>query len=118
MTSYYDPNTVQTLKNYDLALSSLRAGTFSDLDLDQAKLSVFSGVDAPVPPSQKGKGEFLRGITPAIRQENRTRLLNVTRHEVLEVVAKYLSETHPVSQAIVGPKSSAVFFTEWKQSEL
>ena len=51
---FRDPNSVQTLSAFRRGVDWARSGSFSQQDIDEAKLSVFSTVDAPVAPSNKG----------------------------------------------------------------
>uniref|UniRef100_A0A8C2IPF7 Pitrilysin metalloproteinase 1 n=1 Tax=Cyprinus carpio TaxID=7962 RepID=A0A8C2IPF7_CYPCA len=53
--SYRDPNSTQTLSAFRGGVEWARAGKFTQQDIDEAKLSVFSAVDAPVAPSDKGQ---------------------------------------------------------------
>uniref|UniRef100_A0A671NEY6 Presequence protease, mitochondrial n=1 Tax=Sinocyclocheilus anshuiensis TaxID=1608454 RepID=A0A671NEY6_9TELE len=52
--SYRDPNSTQTLSAFRGGVEWARAGKFTQQDINEAKLSVFSAVDAPVAPSDKG----------------------------------------------------------------
>lgn len=54
-----DPNSVQTLSAFDESVDWVKAGTFTQQDIDEAKLSVFSAVDAPVAPADKGAAIFV-----------------------------------------------------------
>lgn len=49
-----DPNSVQTLSAFHKGVEWAKSGRFSQQDVDEAKLSVFSAVDSPVAPSDKG----------------------------------------------------------------
>ncbi|KAJ0059377.1 hypothetical protein NL108_016005, partial [Boleophthalmus pectinirostris] len=51
--SYRDPQSVQTLSAFRRGADWAKSGLFSDQDIEEAKLSVFSAVDAPVAPSDK-----------------------------------------------------------------
>lgn len=53
--SLRDPNSTQTLSAFRGGVEWARAGRFTQQDIDEAKLSVFSAVDAPVAPSDKGQ---------------------------------------------------------------
>lgn len=44
-------------------------GEFSDSDVEEAKLSAFQSVDAPVSPSAKGLALFKSNITPEMQQQ-------------------------------------------------
>lgn len=53
--SLRDPNSTQTLSAFRGGVEWARGGKFTQQDIDEAKLSVFSAVDAPVAPSDKGQ---------------------------------------------------------------
>lgn len=109
MASYFDPHTHNTLKAYESSLDRIKSGDFQLQDVDEAKLAVFGGVDAPVPPSAKGRGAFLYGITDEIRQLNRDRLLRVSKSDIVNVAQKYFDKTSAV-RAIVGMPEHAKSF--------
>lgn len=50
-----DPNCSQTLDVFHSGVEWAQDGKFSQQDVDEAKLSIFSAVDAPVAPSDKGQ---------------------------------------------------------------
>lgn len=49
-----DPRSTETLQSFLKAVDWAKAGRFTEQDIDEAKLSVFSVVDAPVAPSDRG----------------------------------------------------------------
>lgn len=49
-----DPNSVQTLSVFGKSVDWAKSGQFTQQDVDEAKLSVFSAVDSPVAPADKG----------------------------------------------------------------
>lgn len=49
-----DPNSIETLQSFGKAVDWAKSGKFTQQDIDEAKLSVFSAVDSPVAPSDKG----------------------------------------------------------------
>jgi Zn-dependent M16 (insulinase) family peptidase len=69
MTSYWDPNSRQTLETYSTCVDWLCQGSFDASKVDEALLSVFGDVDAPQSPSGKGLSAFLHGVTNEMRQE-------------------------------------------------
>lgn len=88
-------------------------GKFNLQDIDEAKMSVFGGVDAPTPPSRKGRGEFLQGITTELRQKNRDRLLSVNREDILRVADQYLISTKSsISRVIAGTEEQSKQFLD------
>uniref|UniRef100_A0A8C1Y4W9 Pitrilysin metalloproteinase 1 n=1 Tax=Cyprinus carpio TaxID=7962 RepID=A0A8C1Y4W9_CYPCA len=92
--SYRDPNSTQTLSAFRGGVEWARAGKFTQQDIDEAKLSVFSAVDAPVAPSDKGLGRFLNGITDEMKQRHRERLFAVTNKNLTDVDC----ETKPIQK--------------------
>jgi Zn-dependent M16 (insulinase) family peptidase len=66
--SYRDPNVLNTLKTVEDAGNFAINNGWSGRDLEEAKLSVFQGVDAPTSVSQEGMINFLDGITDEMRQ--------------------------------------------------
>lgn len=45
---------MQTLTAFEKAVDWTKSGAFTQQDIDEAKLSVFSAVDSPVAPADKG----------------------------------------------------------------
>ncbi|KAM9790925.1 presequence protease, mitochondrial [Syngnathus typhle] len=107
--SYRDPNSVQTLSAFGKGVDWAKSSRFTQQDIDEAKLSIFSAVDSPVAPSSKGMSVFLSGITDEMKQRHRERLVHVTRENLLDVAERYLtlgSKTYGVS--ILGPENDAI----------
>lgn len=90
--SYRDPNPLNTIKIMTNAGQWAVDKKWSDRDLEDAKISVFQGVDAPKAVNQEGMGHFLYGITEEMRQKRREQLLDVTKDQVREVAQKYIVE--------------------------
>uniref|UniRef100_A0A2I4CMQ5 Presequence protease, mitochondrial n=1 Tax=Austrofundulus limnaeus TaxID=52670 RepID=A0A2I4CMQ5_AUSLI len=107
--SYRDPNSVQTLSAFHKGVEWVKSGQFSQQDVDEAKLSVFSLVDSPVAPSNKGMGRFLSGITDEMKQSHREKLFAVDQKSLVDVAERYLSvgqRTRGV--AILGPENDTI----------
>uniref|UniRef100_A0A8C9R8W5 Presequence protease, mitochondrial n=1 Tax=Scleropages formosus TaxID=113540 RepID=A0A8C9R8W5_SCLFO len=107
--SYRDPNSMQTLNVFRRAVDWAKAGQFSQQDIDEAKLSVFAAIDAPVAPSDKGMTRFLSGISDELKQQHREQLFAVS-HEALTVVsASYLGlGQRTCGVAIIGPENEGI----------
>ncbi|KAL7811747.1 Metalloenzyme, LuxS/M16 peptidase-like protein [Trichoderma aethiopicum] len=88
--SYRDPNPQNTLNIMRNAGRWAVEKQWSDRDLEEAKISVFQGVDAPKSVNQEGMARFLSGITEEMKQRKREQLLDVTKDQVREVAQKYL----------------------------
>uniref|UniRef100_A0A674BL39 Pitrilysin metalloproteinase 1 n=1 Tax=Salmo trutta TaxID=8032 RepID=A0A674BL39_SALTR len=113
--SYRDPNSVQTLSTFRKSVDWVRSGQFTQQDIDEAKLSVFSAVDSPVAPSNKGMGRFLSGITDELKQAHRERLFAVTDKKnghlifCIHVLHRYLGiGQRTCGVAILGPENDTI----------
>ncbi|KAF2112440.1 Metalloenzyme, LuxS/M16 peptidase-like protein [Lophiotrema nucula] len=105
MYSYRDPNPQNTMKIMAEAGEWARDRTWAAQDLEEAKLSVFQGYDAPQSVSQEGMRLFLSGITDDMLQTRRERLLDVTAEQVQKVADQYLVQRAAEgSVAILGEK--------------
>ncbi|KAJ8272468.1 hypothetical protein GJAV_G00089420 [Gymnothorax javanicus] len=107
--SYRDPNSVQTLSAFHSGVDWARAGKFSQQDVDEAKLSVFSAVDAPVAPSDKGMDLFLGGISDQQKRRHREQLFKVTQESLTDAASRYLGVgQRTCGVAILGPENKAI----------
>ncbi|XP_061879083.1 presequence protease, mitochondrial isoform X1 [Entelurus aequoreus] len=107
--SYRDPNSVQTLSAFRRGVEWAKSGQFSQQDIDEAKLSIFSSVDSPVAPSSKGLSVFLSGLTDEMKQHHRERLFAVTHENILDAAERYLCAGHKTcGVAILGPENDAI----------
>lgn len=66
--SYRDPNIPNTIRIMKEAGEWAANKDWKPSDIDEAKLSVFQGVDAPMSVSEEGMTQFLDGITEDMRQ--------------------------------------------------
>ncbi|XP_041847392.1 presequence protease, mitochondrial [Melanotaenia boesemani] len=107
--SYRDPNSLQTLSAFRKGVDWAKSGQFTQQDIDEAKLSVFSSVDSPVAPADKGMGRFLGGITDEMKQSHRERLFAVDHKSLVDVAERYLSVGQGTcGVAILGPENDAI----------
>lgn len=106
--SYRDPNCSQTLEVFHRGVEWAQDGRFTQQDVDEAKLSIFSTVDAPVAPSDKGLGLFMNGITDEMKQAHRERLFAVTHKSLIGVANRYLGTgQRTCGVAVLGPKNES-----------
>ncbi|XP_068427664.1 presequence protease, mitochondrial [Clinocottus analis] len=107
--SYRDPNSVQTLSAFRRGVDWVKSGRFTQQDIDEAKLSVFSAVDSPVAPARKGLGRFLSGVTDEALQEHRERLFAVSHKSLLDAARRYLGAgQRTCGVAILGPENETI----------
>lgn len=107
--SYRDPRSTETLQSFMKAIDWAKAGRFTQQDIDEAKLSVFSAVDAPVAPSDKGLDHFLYGLSDEMKQVHREQLFAVCHEDLVNVSNRYLGarrNTH--GMALLGPDNASI----------
>nr|XP_004409406.2 PREDICTED: presequence protease, mitochondrial [Odobenus rosmarus divergens] len=107
--SYRDPRSTETLQSFSKAVDWAKAGRFTQQDIDEAKLSVFSVVDAPVAPSDRGLDHFLCGLSDEMKQVHREQLFAVSHKDLIDVSNKYLGigkSTHGL--ALLGPENAKI----------
>jgi presequence protease len=93
MSSYRDPNPHNSLSVFGRAGVYARDKAWTARELEESKLSIFQGIDAPRSVSSEGSKEFMYGITEDMDQEMRERLLSVTKDDVQRVAQQYLIDT-------------------------
>ncbi|KAF4120692.1 hypothetical protein GMORB2_2696 [Geosmithia morbida] len=106
--SYRDPNPQNTLGIMRGAGRWARDREWSDRDIEEAKISVFQGVDAPKSVNQEGMSRFTSGVTDRMQQIRREQLLDVTRDQVREAAQKYLVDATDARTAFLGEKAGWV----------
>jgi Zn-dependent M16 (insulinase) family peptidase len=92
LASYRDPHIVSTLKAFDNAAAFIRSGSFGEEDVKEAILQVCSEIDKPDPPGPAARKAFYRNIialTDDMRAQYKSRLLNLTRKQVIRAAEKY-----------------------------
>ena len=98
--SYRDPNPSNSLAVFERAPRWFLEHRASEQEVLEAKLSVFSGLDAPVDISSEGLHNFYHGITDVDRQLYREQLFAVNAQSLKETVQR-LFESRPRSQTCV-----------------
>ena len=88
--SYRDPNPVNMMKIVKEVGEWAVNRTWTDRDIEEAKLSVFQGLDAPQSVSEEGMTQFLAGVGYEMQQARRERLLDVKAEDVKEVAERFL----------------------------
>ena len=94
LASYRDPHIVSTLKAFDNAAAFIRSGSFEEEDVKEAILQVCSEIDKPDPPGPAARKAFYRNIislTDDMRAQYKSRLLNLTRKQVIQAAERYFN---------------------------
>jgi Zn-dependent M16 (insulinase) family peptidase len=104
--SYRDPRALGTVHTFEsAALWAQDSNNYGERFLDEAKLSLFSAIDAPETPGAAGLYPWLRGASQEQRQLYRDRLLGATRADLERVARTYL-HTHTAQVTVVGPRDN------------
>lgn len=113
MSSYRDPNPKNSLNIFQRAGAYAHDKAWSSREIEESKLSIFQGIDAPTSVVGEASKEFLYGITEEMDQQMRENLLDVTKDDVQRVAQKYLVDLAPElkSACILGEKK------EWAEKE-
>lgn len=102
--SYRDPNISSTLAAFEEAIDTVAKGDFDENDLEEAKLEIIQDLDSPVAPGSRGEIAYswLReGRTLDLRQAFRTRLLALTKEEVMGSVERIIVPNYNKGSAVV-----------------
>jgi len=110
--SYRDPKPLNSSEVFKKSVEWAATKKFSDREIKEAKLSLFSSIDAPRNASAEGISYFKYNITDDMRQARREKLLSVTSKDVNEAVEKYLTNDKKSSTTILG-----VLPEDWKKDK-
>jgi Zn-dependent M16 (insulinase) family peptidase len=113
--SYRDPNPQNTLKIVEDAGRWAVERTWTERDIEEAKLSVFQGLDAPESVSSEGMTEFLSGIDYGMQQTRREQLLDVSIADIKQAAEEWLVSTnnHARTIAVLGERQDWVQEPSW-----
>ncbi|CDO92058.1 unnamed protein product [Kluyveromyces dobzhanskii CBS 2104] len=102
--SYRDPHALNSLSTFGgVSDFILHKSSWGEADLNEAKLSIFQQVDAPMSAKNEGSVLFHYDVTDEMRQQRREQLLDVNLHDIHHVAEKYLNQSNSVS-SVVGPE--------------
>jgi presequence protease len=117
MSSYRDPMPDRSVKIMQSAGKWATGYDFNNTDLEEAKLSVFKGLDALEDIHHEGMLLFLNGIDPEMEQRRREQLLDVKIDDVKAAAQRFLVDGMAESRAmIIGNKApTGRGALEWKE---
>ncbi|CBH13199.1 metallo-peptidase, Clan ME, Family M16C,putative [Trypanosoma brucei gambiense DAL972] len=106
MSSYRDPTPEATVRVFKEAGDWLsEASNVTQLRVDESKLRLFAGIDAPYAADSFGESYFLHGIRPEQKQEMRDALLSVEPKDVVEVARYFdVGKNHGAVVGILRPE--------------
>lgn len=102
--SYRDPNIVSTLESFNEAVKHLAEGHFDESDLEEAKLEMIQGLDAPAAPGSRGDlayGWLREGKSQKVRQAFRDRILHLKKEDIIRAVRAQLLPNMDTAAAVV-----------------
>ncbi|KAK7112412.1 hypothetical protein V1264_011876 [Littorina saxatilis] len=106
--SYRDPQSTQTLKVFEDSVQWAVGNSFTDEELEQAKISVFQAIDKPVTPGSQGMRLFMDDLGDDLRQAYRDSLFAVSRDDIVRVAKTYLQDSsRPKGTCCLGPANPA-----------
>ena len=108
MYSYRDPNPENTLRIMRDAGRWALERKWTERELEEAKLSVFQAVDAPISVNEEGATLFSSGIDAAMEQQRREWLLDVSVEQVREAAEKLDKDVREASVVLLGEKKGSV----------
>lgn len=112
MYSYRDPNPENTLRIMRDAGRWALERAWSERELEEAKLSVFQAVDAPVSVNQEGATVFLSGIDAEMEQKRREWLLDVSAEQVRAAAERLDRDIREANVVVLGEKKDFVKETD------
>lgn len=110
-SSYRDPNPANTLKVFQNSGLFARDRTWSEREINEAKLGIFQGLDAPLSVDDEGVRYFMSGVTEDMDQRWREQVLDVTAQDVNNAAQRFLVDGSRKSACLLGEKK------DWADSE-
>lgn len=117
--SYRDPNPENTLKTIENAGRWAAEREWSDKEIEEAKLSVFQGIDAPISVHAEGMTRFLTGVDQQMEQMRREQLLDVGKGQIREAAEKLQRDVVERGNfVLLGKKKEFIKAGEWREEDL
>lgn len=114
MHTYRDPSPLNSLQVFTKVPTWIQQ-SLSARDLDEAKLSLFGDLDAPVAPPNRGAQWWSSGITPEMADERRDIAFALTLDDVVNATLKHLSveKINDARACIVAAEGTRAQFANW-----
>ncbi|KAK2788491.1 Mitochondrial presequence protease [Onygenales sp. PD_12] len=117
-SSYRDPNPMNSLKVFNNAGVFARDRTWTPRELDEAKLGIFQGLDAPQSVDEEGQRYFMTGVTQEMDQRWREQVLDVTAEDVNNAAQKFLVDGSRRIFCLLGEKKDGLELDGWDVRKL
>ncbi|KAJ5902864.1 hypothetical protein N7495_003392 [Penicillium taxi] len=102
--SYRDPNPLNSMKVFQNSGAFARDRAWSEREIEEAKLGIFQGLDAPASVDGEGSRYFMSGVTHEMDQRWREQVLDVTAKAVNEVADRFLVNGSKSAICVLGEK--------------
>ena len=105
LSSYRDPRLAGTYADFDVTLTQILDGAFSQEQVEEAIICVIKGLDKPHSPYAEALTAWnmqQRGTTEAVRQQFRTGVLTCTLEQIKAVTRTWLKDGQPSRAAFAG----------------
>ena len=109
--SYRDPNPLNSMKVFSNSGIFARDRAWSEREIEEAKLGIFQGLDAPVSVDDEGARYFMSGVTHEMDQRWREQILDVTAKDVNAAADNFLVNASRKTTCVLGEKK------DWTESE-
>jgi Zn-dependent M16 (insulinase) family peptidase len=109
--SYRDPNPLNSLKVFKNSGIFARDRAWSEREIEEAKLGIFQGLDAPMSVDDEGARYFMSGVTHEMDQRWREQVLDVTAKDVNAAADNFLVNGTRKTTCVLGEKK------DWADSE-
>ncbi|CAG7918562.1 unnamed protein product [Penicillium olsonii] len=109
--SYRDPNPLNSMKVFSNSGIFARDRAWSEREIEEAKLGIFQGLDAPVSVDDEGARYFMSGVTHEMDQRWREQVLDVTAKDVNAAADNFLVNASRKTTCVLGEKK------DWTESE-
>ena len=118
LSSYRDPNPMASLKVFKNSGFFARDRAWSERELEEAKLGIFQGLDAPTSVDEEGISYFMNGVTYEMEQRWREQVLDVTARDVNRVAQMFLVDPLRQATCVLGEKKEWANSSEWNVKQL
>jgi presequence protease len=118
LSSYRDPNPVNTLNVFKKTGAFARDRAWTEQELEEAKLSIFQGLDAPTSVDEEGARYFMSGVTHEMDQRWREQVLDVTAKDVNAVAQRFLADASRKAICVLGKNRDLSTGDEWTVKKL
>lgn len=115
--SYRDPNPMNSMKAYQNSGIFARDRAWSEREIEEAKLGIFQGLDAPLSVDEEGTRYFMSGVTHEMDQRWREQVLDVTAKDVNQVADQFLVNAARKVTCVLGEKKDWAG-AEWEVRKL